>query len=530
MALQFSRSSSQYLYTALSGITERYPATLMCWFKRRDTSTYATESLVSVGDVDNDERFCSIQTKTDRTRGIAFSAYAECGYSITADTTTYHFLAAVFTSNRIYVYFDDVNTNGAWSPSSVTLDQARIGETASLSYSDLANAYIEHVAYWSTNLSASETSVLYDLSSSPLNIQSASLQFYLPLKSNITDSAGLHSFTAVNFSSYTYEDSGISYPSGATTISVSDTGTAVDAIKIFVKTLLAETGSGTDNATNNGKTYLVLSDTLTGVDAVRVFNRFVLGDTGSGADINDGKTYIYDGDTGTGTDDVSVSSGMSTISLSDSATGTDEVILKVFCRVDDSGTESDGDVIKAKVYAPETGSYDDTLTAIKAYLNIGDSGLGDDDLKILAKLILGETGSAADYATKGGNAYVVLSDSGIGVDSISIRALLNLSDSALAVDDDYEKASLTVSESGVAVDSIGIKALLALLDSGITSDDVLKGDYQKIISDNGTFIDSITVVGNGGIVEDIYFSSPIKKTLNYKSIITKTLSYTAVLQ
>lgn len=52
MALRLNRSSSQYIYSALSGISARYPLTLMAWYKRQDTSTYATETVVSIGDVD----------------------------------------------------------------------------------------------------------------------------------------------------------------------------------------------------------------------------------------------------------------------------------------------------------------------------------------------------------------------------------------------------------------------------------------------------------------------------------------------
>lgn len=212
MGLRFTRSSSQYLYAAISGISERYPATLMCWFKRSDTATYSTESTVSIGDIDYDERFCAIQTKTDKNRGIAFSGYAEASYSVAADTTTYHFLAAVFTSNRIYVYFDGNTTDVAWTPSSVTLDQARIGETASLSYSDLMNGYVCHAAYWKTNLSSSEIADLYDLSTSPLDTQTSDLIFYLPLRDSMTDEVGDLTWTAVNLSSPSYEDDGIDYP------------------------------------------------------------------------------------------------------------------------------------------------------------------------------------------------------------------------------------------------------------------------------------------------------------------------------
>lgn len=212
MSLLFTRSSSQYLYAAIS-ISNRVPVTLAAWVKIASTSEWF--SVVSVGDIDYDDRFQSANASGWKIRGIAFSSYAEAGYDISPGTSNYHHIAAVFTSGTIQIYVDGQlrTTNSSWSNSAVSIDQLRIGQTVSATYSDLMDGYIEHAAVWTTNLSAEEIEDLYDCSTNPLDIQSSYLECYFPFVDDLADETENITLTAVNFSSYTYESSGISYPS-----------------------------------------------------------------------------------------------------------------------------------------------------------------------------------------------------------------------------------------------------------------------------------------------------------------------------
>jgi uncharacterized repeat protein (TIGR02543 family) len=223
MALRLNRSSSQYLYSALSGLSARYPLTLMGWYKRQDTSTYATETVLSVGDVDVDDYFVSIHTRDSEIRAIAFNAYSEADADFTPDTSTYHHLVGVFTNGYIYCYHDgELVDTVAWTPAASTPDQIRIGQTVSATYSDLGNIYVEHVAAWDVALTADEIGDLYDQTVSPADTQSSNLLTYTPLIDSLDDETENLTWTTVNITTPSYESSGISY--GGTTYTVTYDG------------------------------------------------------------------------------------------------------------------------------------------------------------------------------------------------------------------------------------------------------------------------------------------------------------------
>jgi hypothetical protein len=253
-------------------------------------------------------------------------------------------------------------------------------------------------------------------------------------------------------------------------------------------------------------------------------------DSATGSDIILIRVKTTVSDSSSGSDDISNSGGVSTVGIDDSGVFSDLVFIKSILRLSEIGAYIDDGSDKSYIYDSDVLTGVDDLGII-ANIMISDSGVGVDDLKIIAKLALGETASGTDLATRGGLAYIALQDSGVGVDSISLRAILGIADSGSGSDEITGKIKLSISESGVVVDEISVKALLALADSGLSLDDITNsGNYSKILSDYGTFIDSISVVNNQGFVEQIYFKSPIAKTVSFKSPIAKTINYTAVLQ
>jgi len=214
-------------------------------------------------------------------------------------------------------------------------------------------------------------------------------------------------------------------------------------------------------------------------------NKYLLS---SGTSVTDnwfyGKNYVYHNYVSAG------ASSVTAISISDVMTGTETTIfVKNVFTVQDSGVGSD------------------VINELKAFLNIQDTGLGSDDLAIIANLFLSDDGSGADSGTftKGGVVYKTLQDSGIGVDSISIRAILSVSDSGTGADSDEEKAIMKISDTGSGITNINVKALLKILDSGVNLDTVNKGSAAYLIQELGTFVDQISVVGNEGVTEKVYF-------------------------
>ena len=217
MALRFIAASNQYLYSAIS-VANRVPMTMMAWVKRSTANCLSAP--VCIGDIHQTDHFQTIQLRDGGVRGLAFNGTAQAWYDIAGDTTTYHQFVAVFVADvntnhgHAYIYWDGelVSTSSEWSIVGIDIDQIRIGETVSDTYSDLMNGYVEHIAVWDVALTGDEISSLYAKSVNPMDVQPTHLLTYTPLKTDLVDDSGKITWTPVNLSSPSYEESGVTYP------------------------------------------------------------------------------------------------------------------------------------------------------------------------------------------------------------------------------------------------------------------------------------------------------------------------------
>lgn len=146
-------------------------------------------------------------------------------------------------------------------------------------------------------------------------------------------------------------------PGGGSSKTLTDTGTAVDALGgITVTAALSDARTGTDAVTVTvsvptqadtgsgvdtfGVTATVpLADPRTGTDAVTVTATSSLADTGQGADTLTVTAVVTVADTGTGTDAITASASGTNVTLpAETGTGTDAVTVTVTVTLDDTGT------------------------------------------------------------------------------------------------------------------------------------------------------------------------------------------------
>lgn len=216
MALRFTRSSEQYLYSALN--VDRTPLTISVWVRRASLAYWCT--LVSIGDVDQARYYQSVQAADDQIRangwynsGESAAGSARAGNPGTSD---WIHCVGVFVSDSITFYFNNsAQTPGSWTAGSISIDRISIGANVSSTYLDYADDYIEHVAVWDVALTTDEIDNLYNCDVNPLDIQSDHLLTYTPLIDDMTDESGNLTWTAVNMSSPSYSTSGIEYPASS---------------------------------------------------------------------------------------------------------------------------------------------------------------------------------------------------------------------------------------------------------------------------------------------------------------------------
>jgi hypothetical protein len=193
--------------------------------------------------------------------------------------------------------------------------------------------------------------------------------------------------------------------------------------------------------------------------------------------------YMYALDNTTGVLDDweagNISSGPTSISVSDAGAGADSVSVSVALDVSESGTGADN------------------FPGMAVAVPITDQGQGSEVVSPVVSLSVQDTAAAVDAISQIFNALLV-PDAGSAVDSLA-QALVNLSisDSGGGNDSVSPNISLSLSDAGTALDVVGsIVAYLAVADEGTGTDGLsLITDILKIVMDSGTGSDSVSVPG-----------------------------------
>lgn len=176
---------------------------------------------------------------------------------------------------------------------------------------------------------------------------------------------------------------------------LTDTGSAADALAVTATIPLADTGSASD--------------------ALAVAVAVPLADAGSGSDALALTATVPLSDSGAGADAIGITA---TVPLTDAGSGADSMAAGVPIGVSDSGSASDAFAVTATVPLAETGTASDAL-AVTVTLAVTDAGTAADTLAVLVSLAQAEAGSALDAL--GVTAAVPLPQSASGADAISVN-------------------------------------------------------------------------------------------------------------
>lgn len=203
------------------------PVTLSIWIRR---GAIGENTFLGYGNHTAELNFNDAQCKySDNTRVISFDPdgnyIAEADGTAITDITTYHHVIAKFVSGQMYVRVDGgTATTVSWTSGGSTYPDIYIGRNASDTYPSPWNGAIAHVALWGADLTPTEELELYNLTTNPANIQSSSLLYYNTFEDTLTPVVDTLSFSTFGLSSPSYETSGIVYPGGGTSYSVTYNG------------------------------------------------------------------------------------------------------------------------------------------------------------------------------------------------------------------------------------------------------------------------------------------------------------------
>jgi hypothetical protein len=197
-----------------------------------------------------------------------------------------------------------------------------------------------------------------------------------------------------------------------------------------------------------------VSDSGSGVDAVDVSASLSLGDSGAGVDVVSMAGSVPVVDSGSGVDTVSMTSS---IPVGDSGVGAEHVNMVKESR--DSGAGVDVVSMAGNIPVTDSGSGAEYVDMVKEAL---DSGVGVDYFTGGVHKAVDDSGSGVEVVDMTGS--VLASDAGYGVDAVSVGASVNVGDSGAGV----EVASVGVlqSDGGVGADYPGVVFSIPVSDGG----------------------------------------------------------------
>lgn len=197
MAKLFVQTSSQYLTVNSAPVTAA-AFSVSCWV--RPTTLSATQSLVSIGDVDtNNEQWRLTTSAGQKARWSAQTSAGEAFATSTASlvTGTWAHVCGVETSaTSRAVWLNGTSNTNTTNRSPAGADTLRIGAKVTTGTLDSADGDIAEVAVWNAALSSAEIAILA-AGYSPLFVRPESLVFYMPLVRSDVEVVGGLAMTAV---------------------------------------------------------------------------------------------------------------------------------------------------------------------------------------------------------------------------------------------------------------------------------------------------------------------------------------------
>ena len=246
-----------------------------------------------------------------------------------------------------------------------------------------------------------------------------------------------------------------------------------------------DSGSGADQLYSLLAT-LTLAESASGTDGSDMQAALPLTDSGVGSDVLQSICLpLTDGGSGA---DAPTLQGQ--LSLSDVGAGLDSPSMQGQISLSDAGNGADIGSLQGQLTLADSGVGADVLSQLQAQLPVSDAGLGSDVLQSIG-IPVSEVGSGDDVPTLQGQ--LTLTDEGLGAELFGLQASLTLADVGYGVDLPSLLAELLLADSGLASETLSLQALLSLLESGFGADgaSVYTGPISVNVGDSGVGCDIV---------------------------------------
>lgn len=272
---------------------------------------------------------------------------------------------------------------------------------------------------------------------------------------------------------------------------VIDSGAAADVMIISAAIAVSNSGAGTD--TLNSAVSQILIDSGSESKALRVSATATLSDSGAGSD------------------NVNVNVGTVAVTLSDSSSEQDALLVAAAQPLADSGTAGDLLSVGSPVTLADSGASGAALL-LSTTTTLADSGAAGDTTNVSATATLSDSGSGTDTVSVAQGNTPTLSDSGAVNDALSSTASLTVTDSGSSTDtlSTLQNIALTLADSGTANDKLTVSAAVPLTDTASETDSVGSNLALTTLIDSGAGTDTVNVqqgstpfLTNGGTGQDI---------------------------
>ncbi len=217
------------------------------------------------------------------------------------------------------------------------------------------------------------------------------------------------------------------------------------------------------------------------------------------------------------------SSGGTSVLISDSGQGGENIGIGVQFGLADTGTGADALNESTQLAMTESGSGSDFITALTAALQLNESGSGNDALsaiiaslnltenatgvdmiaQLTARLMVSDTATSSDILNIIKEGIKTIQDAGTGVDAIAVTNRFSLQDTGSGADIlSHIAAALVLDEGGLGSDQIYLSILKKVQDSGLGADQVSAIVAQLAIPEIAQGLDAIGSVLNRLTVSD----------------------------
>lgn len=199
-------------------------------------------------------------------------------------------------------------------------------------------------------------------------------------------------------------------------IAVGDSGVANEAVEILAQILASDSGAGVDTLLVIKNIYKALSDSGAGLDTVLVelnAKNVTLTDSGTASEALSLLSMISLYETGAGVDNVLLGTRRL---LTDAGSGSEVVAILSNLALADSGQATDALSVLAQVVLADSGVAIDN-EAVTAMVKTSDSGLGQEVLEVLTSLVVSDSGLADEALEL--LVTIAVSDSAIATEAIT---------------------------------------------------------------------------------------------------------------